>query len=117
VLNGAVKLYPLLEPFLLQGDKVYQKYEPILKSHLEMARQQAGFMEGGKMSEAPLKSMPANATRSAPPRRSGPVHLPPGQDGPVREQERALFCDMALTLDSHNALRAIHGAPPVCVCV
>jgi len=113
VLNGAVKLYPLLEPFLLQGDAVYKKYEPMVESHLEKLRQQAGFVEGAKMSEAPLKSMAKNSVRSAPTHRTGRVDAPPGEGKPVGETERALFCDVTETLDSHNALRALHGAPPL----
>jgi len=41
VLGGASRIYPVLEPLLLQGDEVAKKYEPILEQHLKKLKEQA----------------------------------------------------------------------------
>ena len=40
-LNGALMVYPLLEPLLLKGDEVARKYEPLVKQHLDKLKEQA----------------------------------------------------------------------------
>mmetsp|Transcript_55170 Transcript_55170/g.89423 ORF Transcript_55170/g.89423 Transcript_55170/m.89423 type:complete len:131 (+) Transcript_55170:27-419(+) len=39
--GGAHKIYPILEPFLLQGDEVAKKYEPLLEQHAKRLRDMA----------------------------------------------------------------------------
>ncbi|GMI26216.1 hypothetical protein TrRE_jg1333 [Triparma retinervis] len=38
VFGGAGKVYPLLEPFLLQAEKVAEKYEALAKEEVEKAK-------------------------------------------------------------------------------
>lgn len=41
VFGGAEKIYPVLEPILLQGDEVAKKYEPWVQEHMKKVQAQA----------------------------------------------------------------------------
>lgn len=54
-LNGALMVYPALEPLLLQGDEVARKYEPLIKQHLDKLKEQELFKKMHAQAEALAK--------------------------------------------------------------
>ena len=51
-LNGALMVYPVLEPLLLRGDEVSRKYEPLLKQHLDKLKEHDVFKKMRQQAES-----------------------------------------------------------------
>ena len=51
-LNGALMVYPVLEPLLLHGDEVSRKYEPLLKQHLDKLKEHDVFKKMRQQAES-----------------------------------------------------------------